>query len=522
MTITYGYACSKSNFGTFFKLLARWKGSIYKLIYKESLVYLAIYYALSLTYKFGLSETQKPHFERLVIFCDRSAQLIPLTFILGFYVSQVMNRWWHVYLSIAWPDKVLELVSSQVRGSSDEARMTRRTISRYLNCSQLLVLRDITAAVRKRFPTLDHLVEAGFFTMKEKERYEELECPHHKYWLPIHWCHVLLHAALSKKFIESERYLQNILEYIAEYKSSVGMLLSYDWIPIPLVYTQVVTLAVYSYVFATLIGHQSLDPGKKEKDMETFFPIFPFLQFLFYMGWLKVAETLLNPVGEDDDDFEVNYIVDRNLQIGYLIVDTLYDEAPSLEKDIHWDLDIASVPHTVASAGLKTKALKGSTSNVNVTHTDQTVILQPYGYNRRVSQQRSYPPLAKSQFSKQISETIPEVSGFEDLNVEDKTDSYRDDTQLTTSITGLNIIDPNDPVSIERNQKSFRRLPRKIRNKIRQHERDLVERMQSERQGDKARRTESSISAPPGGSARQLYGQQFSLVTKDRSAEDML
>ena len=52
-------------------------------------------------------------------------------------------------------------------------------------------------------------------------------------------------------------------------------------------------------------------------------PIFTLIEFIAYLGWIKVAETLLNPWGDDDEDFQINYLIDRNFQVNPDNFDTL-------------------------------------------------------------------------------------------------------------------------------------------------------------------------------------------------------
>ena len=158
-------------------------------------------------------------------------------------------------------------------------------------------------------------------------------------------------------------------------------MLALDWITVPIKFTQVVTIAVYTFFFIALFGRQSLDitEGKPipsyEKLVEIIItaPYYLALEFLFYVGWLKSAEVLINPFGDDDDDFEMNYIIDRNLAICNLYFggdgQNLFDgkKYPYLKGQIPKEAPFAT-----------TAALPLCTPNVNTALENLTVVLDQH------------------------------------------------------------------------------------------------------------------------------------------------
>jgi hypothetical protein len=95
-------------------LLTLWKGSVFKLIWHDVALFLALYSSLSVVYRHVLfyDPPKRQLFELICIYADRFSSLIPITFLTGFYVSQVVNRWWDQFMSLPWPDRLaLKLVS---------------------------------------------------------------------------------------------------------------------------------------------------------------------------------------------------------------------------------------------------------------------------------------------------------------------------------------------------------------------------------------------------------------------------
>ncbi|GMR34150.1 hypothetical protein PMAYCL1PPCAC_04345 [Pristionchus mayeri] len=371
MTVTYTLEVSRARFWGFPKLLIRWKGSIYRLMYLEMTSFLALFYLIMTTYRWGLSEENQRRFEMVALYCRDFTLTIPITFVMGFYVTFVAGRWWQQYMNIPWPDRIALQVSAYVSGSDERGRLMRRALVRYANLLAIFTFQSTSTVIKRRFPTIDHLLDAGLLTEEEKRTLESIHSPQGTWFVPAHWFCQLATIARKEGRIHDDLHLKSLIDEMMTYRGQCGMIWSYDWISVPLVYTQVVTIAVYSFFTASLFGRQYLITDATvgtHNVVDSYVPFYTVVQFCFYVGWLKVAESMICPFGEDDDDFELNWIIDRNVQVSYLLADTLHLKHPRLTRDIFWNTVEPDLPYTAAtSKDRRAKdAFMGSTQAMNI------------------------------------------------------------------------------------------------------------------------------------------------------------
>merc|ERR1719348_2174164 len=143
--------------------MLRWHSSLWKLLWKELLVYTASFLLISFTYRVILNTDQQIHFALLVRWCGKMYTGLPITFLLGFYVSLVVKRWWDQYCKLPWPDTIAIYMKGLVIGTLGQkrviARVVRRTVMRYCLLSYILCIRRFSSRLKKRFPDMQELVK---------------------------------------------------------------------------------------------------------------------------------------------------------------------------------------------------------------------------------------------------------------------------------------------------------------------------------------------------------------------------
>ncbi|PAV61667.1 hypothetical protein WR25_00684 [Diploscapter pachys] len=376
MTVGYMREASTANAMTFIRLLFRWNGSVWKSVWWELLMWIQLYCWISMFYRFFLVKTPYGrNFEEIVQHCQKtSSDLSPiLTFTIGFYVSYIAGRWWNVFMSIPWPDSTVLSISAFLRDRGrqykDEDRRLRGAIVRYMLVSFVLVFRSVSEKIIKRFPTLEHFHTAHLLSQDELDIIEKAP-PNRQFWLPIEWSLTLLKKTYNRRQIDEHHY-SVVVNHLLSYRENLHKILSYDWVNVPLVYVQVVNLCTMLYFILQAVARQPVAVVAPNLINNSVIPFYAIMEFIVFFGWLKVAQVMLNPFGMDDDDFEIDALIERNLNVSYGYVDDLFDHPPPLQ-----DLVVKKIPHTMASAALISNGnpLIGSAAQIEIKPEQQAVI----------------------------------------------------------------------------------------------------------------------------------------------------
>ena len=117
--------------------------------------------------------------------------------------------------------------------------------------------------------------------------------------------------------------------------------------------------------------------GHDDSVSDMYIPVIGALKFIIYNGWLHVSQVLINPLGDDDEDFNVDYIINRNIQISYLMVDGEEDDDQDDLEDPYSGALPAGLPHTVSSSAISATSTIFPTTKVTDSSPFHTDILPP-------------------------------------------------------------------------------------------------------------------------------------------------
>ena len=95
MTVTYiNHVNTSGKCGAFLRLLCFWKGSIYQGVLGDLFLFWLLYFGISLLYRLYLcqDEVWKQGFEKICVYFGHFDHWIPISFVLGFYVTLVVTR----------------------------------------------------------------------------------------------------------------------------------------------------------------------------------------------------------------------------------------------------------------------------------------------------------------------------------------------------------------------------------------------------------------------------------------------
>eukprot|EP00043_Microstomoeca_roanoka_P001181 m.31336 g.31336 ORF g.31336 m.31336 type:complete len:447 (-) comp10683_c1_seq1:157-1497(-) len=301
-----------------------WKYSIWQAVLPELLLWLVLYGIVGIIYRFS-SDFVQDRMEAFFLYCKNFQSLIPLTFILGFYVTQVYSRWWSQWQAIPWIGKISILIHDLDDRTDEEGTKVRWTFIRWLLLGMGLTFQRISTSFRKLYPDMQSFVDAGLVTESELEILDKCEAPVEICYL---WAGQLIRQQERRnpQHVVAVSHLRSLRQELLDWRTSNAILRGFNNHPIPIVMVSVIGFSVYIYFAAAIFGRQfflhsgtapNTTPTLRDKTpVDYYLPWFTLMEFIFYVGWFKVSAMMYDPFSAHGCEHVLKRVFDEEVSWG--------------------------------------------------------------------------------------------------------------------------------------------------------------------------------------------------------------
>ena len=255
-----------------------------------------------------------------------------LTLLVGFYVGFIVRTWWTQLRILPTMDSLCialgvfvvtdsnvkeEEVGIVIDGRRISIKQFKKDIARLFLLSWTMCMCRISKPLKAIFPTPKHFSEKRILTSKEFKQLTTCtndDCWLEKWSVPLVWANKMMNSIgkganatdLEGNVVKGVKFgdVKETAIALYKFKDQLQALSNQYFYRIPDLMLQCITFALYFFMFLGVFAGQGMGfyPDDKRSVFERLlcdFPIYYCVKYALLISWLKAAQDLQNPFGDD-------------------------------------------------------------------------------------------------------------------------------------------------------------------------------------------------------------------------------
>ena len=258
-----------------------------------------------------------------------------LTFLVGFYVSFIVRNWWQNMKLLPFLDSLCMSLCSylivdaslgednfeiSVNRKKVKVKQFKKDVCRYVLLSWTMSFCRISCRLKRLFNSPKVFHQRGLLTISE---HKKLRTFHEDGWLerwatPLLWANKMICSVRKLEHSEPNDIPPLIVKdttrveiALLKIQNALEQLNKEYYFTIPSLMHQVISSALYIFFFLGVLAGQNLSIYTNDSPIEGHntasiiarlalnFPFYFCAKYMLLIGWIKLAEDLQNPFGED-------------------------------------------------------------------------------------------------------------------------------------------------------------------------------------------------------------------------------